>query len=148
MGVPVILHYGILRYMKVFLEVIVTALNQLVVQMVGLLPKLVITLIIWWAGKYLINFGVKLINKIDIKGTKIDDKIINVSSTAILIAGKILLVLIILDYWGIGKTIIGALTNGLTLTFAITLGLSFGKALEPEAKNIVDQVVKKIKAKK
>jgi len=128
-------------------NIIVTALEQLTVQLVNLIPKLIITLIIWWVGKYLINLGVKLIRKIDIKGTKIDDKIISASSSVILIAGKILLVLVILDYWGIGKTIIGALANGLTITFAIALGLAFGKALEPEAKNLVEGFKKKLETK-
>ena len=133
--------------MKESFNIVVIALNQLVVQLVNLLPKLIITLIIWWVGKYLINLGVRLIRKIDIKGTKIDDKIISASSSIILIAGKILLVLIILDYWGIGKTIIGALANGLTITFAIALGLAFGKALEPEAKNLVTRFKKKLETK-
>ena len=128
-------------------NIIVTALNLLVAQLVNLIPKLIITLIIWWAGKYLINLGTKLIRKIDIKGTKIDDKIISASSSFILIAGKILLVLIILDYWGIGKTIIGALANGLTITFAIAIGLAFGKALEPEAKNLVERFKNKLETK-
>lgn len=133
--------------MKEPFSIIVTALNQLAIQLANLFPKLIITLIIWWVGKYLINLGAKLIRKIDIKGTKIDDKIISASSSIILIAGKILLVLIILDYWGIGKTIISALVNGLTITFAIALGLAFGKALEPEAKNLVERFKKKLGAK-
>ena len=128
-------------------NIIVTALNQLAIQLVDLLPKLIITLIIWWVGKYIITLGVKLIRKIDIRGTKIDNKIINASSSVILIAGKVLLVLIILDYWGIGRTIIAALVNGLTITFAIALGLAFGKALEPEAKNLVERFKKKLEAK-
>lgn len=133
--------------MKEFFNIIVEALNQLVLQLASLLPKLIITLIIWWIGKYLINLGAKLIRKIDIKGTKIDDKIISAFSSFILIAGKIILVLIILDYWGIGKTIIGAFANGLTITFAIALGLAFGKALEPDAKNIVERFKKKLDIK-
>ncbi len=133
--------------MKESFNIIVAALNQLAIQLVNLLPKLVITLIIWWVGKYLINLGVKLIRKINIKETKIDNKIISAFSPIILIGGKILLVLIILDYWGIGKTIIGALTNGLTFTFAIALGLAFGKALEPEAKNLVEIFKKRLETK-
>lgn len=133
--------------MKESFSIIVTALEQLSIQLINLLPKLIITLIIWLVGKYLINLGVRLIRKIDIKGTKIDDKMISASSSIILIAGKILLVLIILDYWGIGKTIISALANGLTFTFAIALGLAFGKALEPEAKNLVERFKKKLETK-
>lgn len=133
--------------MKEPFNIIIIALNQLAVQLVNFLPKLIITLVIWWVGKYLINLGVKLIRKIDIKKTKIDDKIISAISSITLIAGKILLVLVILDYWGIGKTIIGALANGLTLTFAIALGLAFGKALEPEAKDLVEKFKKKLETK-
>jgi len=130
-----------------FFIIIFTALNQLVVQLVNLLPKLFITLIIWWVGKYLINLGVKLLRKIDIKGTKVDDKIISTFSPIILIAGKVILVLIILDYWGIGQTIIGALVNGLALTFAIAIGLAFSKALEPDAKNLVEKFKKKLETR-
>lgn len=133
--------------MKEFYNIIIEALNQLVLQLASLIPKLIISLIIWWIGKYLINLGAKLIRKIDIKGTKIDNKIISAISSFILIAGKIILVLIILDYWGIGKTIIGALANGLTITFAIALGLAFGKALEPDAKNMVQRFKKKLDIK-
>ncbi len=133
--------------MEVSFNIIVTALNQLIAQLVSLFPKLIITLIIWWVGKYLINLGTVLIRKIDIKRMKIDDKMINASSSFILIAGKIILVLIILDYWGIGKTIIGALANGLTITFAIAIGLAFGKALEPEAKNLVERFKNKLEIK-
>lgn len=133
--------------MKESFNIIAVSLDQLAIQLVNLIPKLIITLIIWWVGKYLINLGVRLIRKIDIKGTKIDNKIISAFSSIILIAGKILLVLIILDYWSIGKTIIGALANGLALTFAIALGLAFGKALEPEAKNLVEKFKKKLKTK-
>jgi len=130
-----------------FFIIIVTALNQLVIQLVNVIPKLIITLIIWWIGKYLINLGVKLLRKIDIKGTKIDDKVINTFSPFILIAGKVILVLIILDYWGIGQTIISALANGLAITFAIALGLAFGKALEPDAKNLVEKFKKRLETK-
>ena len=78
---------------------------------------------------------------------KIESKIINVFSSIVLVVGKILLVLIILDYWNIGKTIIGALANGLTFTLAIALGLAFGKALEPEAKKLVEGFKSKLENK-
>lgn len=126
------------------LNIVVAALNQLGVGLVNFIPKLIVTLVIWWVGKYLINLGVKLIRKIDFKGSKIDDKIIAVFTSIISVAGKLLLILIILDYWDIGTTVIGALAYGLTLTFAIALGMAFGKALEPEAKNIVEALKNKI----
>jgi formate/nitrite transporter FocA (FNT family) len=125
-------------------DIILVALNQLVVQLVNILPKLVITIIIWYVGKYLIHIGVKIARKIDIKGTKIDNKIIDILTSVILIAGKIFLVLIILDYWSIGETIISAIVSGLTFTFAIAFGLAFGKALEPDAKTLVEKFRKKI----
>lgn len=129
-------------------NVIITALNQLVVQLFTFLPKLIITLAIWWIGMFLIDLGIKLIKKIDIKKTKIDNKVISVFSSITYFAGRIILVLIILDYWGIGQTIISALANGLTITFAIALGLAFGKALEPEAKEVVEILKKKIEGRK
>lgn len=126
-------------------NIIVVALNQLAVQLAALLPKLIITLIIWWVGKYLLGLAVKLVKKVDLKGTQLDNKIIGAFSSIVLVVGKILLVLIILDYWNIGKPIISALANGLTLAVAITLGLAFGKALTPEAENIVKTFKKRVK---
>jgi small-conductance mechanosensitive channel len=129
-------------------NVIVASLNQLMVQLVGLFPKIIITLIIWWVGKYLINLGVKLIKKIDLKKTRIDDKIVGTFSSVVFVAGKVILILIILDYWGIGQSIISAFISGLTLTIAITLGLAFGKALEPEARTLVDKLKSKLEQNK
>lgn len=130
------------------LDVIITALDQLFIQLIAFFPKLIITLVIWYVGKYLINLGVNLFRKVNIKGTHIDDKIISVLSPIILIAGKVLLILIVLDYWNIGKSVITALVGGLTITFSIALGLAFGKALEPDAKNLVDQIKSYLKNKK
>ena len=129
-------------------NIIITALNQLVIQLFTFLPKLIITLAIWWIGLFLVDLGIKLIKKIDIKKTKIDNKVIDVFSSIIYFTGRIILVLIILDYWGIGQTIISALANGLTITFAIALGLAFGKALEPEAREVVEILKKKIESRK
>jgi len=50
--------------------------------------------------------------------------------------------LVVLDYLGVGRTIIGAVASGLTLMVAIALGLAFGKALEEDAKEIVQQFKK------
>ena len=125
-------------------NIIISSLNELGVQLVNVLPKIIVTLIIWWVGNNLINLGGKLIKKIDISKTKIEKGIINTFSSIILVVGKIFLVLVVLDYWSIGKPIISALANGLTFTLAIALGLSFGKALEPEAKNIVESFKNKL----
>jgi len=105
-------------------------------------PKIIIAIFIWIIGKYLINLGVALVRKIDIKGTKIDDYLIGVLSKVTLVVGKVLLFLVILDFLGVGRTIIGAITNGLTLMIAIALGLAFGKALEEDAREVVRQFKK------
>lgn len=128
-------------------DIIIAALNQLFVSLINFFPKLFITLFIWGVGRYLIFSGIRLIKRIDVKRTKIDDKIISLISSTTLVAGRIILVLVILDYWGIGEPIIAALANGLTFTLAIALGLAFGKALEPEAKNIVENFKNKLEGK-
>ena len=120
-------------------NIILAALNQVWVQMLVFIPKAIVAIVIWIIGKYFINLGVKLIRKINIKGTKIDDYLIGILSKVVLVVGKILLVLVVFDFLGIGRTIMGAIASGLTLTIAIALGLSFGKALEEDAKGIVQQ---------
>jgi len=124
------------------LNVILSSLNQVWVQMLIFVPKIIIAIFIWIIGKYLINLGVALVRKIDIKGTKIDDYLIGVLSKVTLVVGKVLLFLVILDFLGVGRTIIGAITNGLTLMIAIALGLAFGKALEEDAREVVRQFKK------
>jgi len=120
-------------------NIILAALNQVWVQMLVFIPKAIVAIVIWIIGKYFINLGVKLIRKINIKGTKIDDYLIGILSKVVLVVGKILLVLVVFDFLGIGRMIMGAIASGLTLTIAIALGLSFGKALEEDAKGIVQQ---------
>lgn len=123
-------------------NIILVALNQLVAQLVAVLPKLIIALIIWYVGKYLISLGISLLNKVDIKKTKIDNKAIDTLSFIINIVGRVVLVLIILDYLGIGRSVVAAIAQGITFAIAIALGLSFGKALEPDAKKVTDSVRK------
>jgi small conductance mechanosensitive channel len=123
-------------------NLVLEALKQLWVQMVVFVPKVIIAIVIWFVGKYLINLGVVLIRKIDIKALKIDNYLVRIFSSVILVVGKILLILVILDFLGIGSTILGAIANGLTLTVAIVLGLSFGRALEGDAKEMVQQFKK------
>ncbi len=120
-------------------NIILTALNQVWVQILVFVPKIIVAIVIWVIGKYFINLGVRLIRKIDIKGTKIDDYLIGIISNVVLVVGKILLVLVVLDFLGVGRTIVGAIASGLTLMVAIALGLAFGKALEEDAKEIVRQ---------
>jgi len=121
-------------------SVLIGAFQELLGQMVSWVPKIVVALVIWWVGKYFLNLANKWIKKIDIPGTKIDNKLINKFGQILITAGKVLLFLIVLDYLGIGRTIIGAFVNGLTLAIAIALGIAFGKALEPEAKKAVSTI--------
>ncbi len=128
-------------------NIVLTALNQVWVQILVFIPKIIVAIVIWVIGKYFINLGVRLIRKIDIKGTKIDDYLIGIFSNVVLIVGKIILVLVILDFLGVGRTIVGAIASGLTLMIAIALGLAFGKALEEDAKEMVQQFKKHLRKK-
>lgn len=105
-------------------------------------PKVIVAIVIWVVGKYFINLAASLIKKVDIKGTEVDDYLIGIFSKVVFVVGKVLLVLTILDYIGIGRTLVSALANGLTITIAIALGLAFGKALEDDARLIVSKTKK------
>jgi len=128
-------------------NVVLGALSQVWIQMLVFIPKIIVALIIWVIGKYFINLGVALVRKIDIKGTKIDNHLIRIFSSVVLVIGKFLLVLVILDFLGVGRTIVGAVASGLTLMVAIALGLAFGKALEEDAKEVVQEFKKHLKKK-
>jgi len=130
-----------------FITVILSALNELIRQLVALVPHLLVSLIIWWLGSWVLNLGEMLLKKINIPGTKLDDRAIDVLVKVAMPAGKVVLVLIILDYLGIGRSIISAVATGVTLTIAIALGLAFGRALEPQAKEVVGQVDKYLRKK-
>lgn len=127
------------------LNVFVQPLAQLWGQMLIFVPRIIVAIVIWLVGKYLIELGVTLIKKVDIKGTKLDNYLTNILSKAVYVVGKILLILVILDYLGVGRSIVSALANGLTITIAIALGLAFGKALEDDAKLIVEETKKHMK---
>ena len=133
--------------MTEYFNVVLGSLNQVWIQILVFIPKIIVAIIIWAIGKYLINLGVALIRKIDIKGTKIDDYLIGIFSSVVLVVGKFLLVLVILDFLGVGRTIVGAIASGLTLMIAIALGLAFGKALEEDAKEVVQQFKKHLRKK-
>jgi len=100
-------------------------------QSLNLIIKVLVALLIWWLGKKLLAGAVKLAAKVDLGIKKIPEVVEKV--------GKVVLALVVLDYLGIGRTIIAALVNGLTLMIAIALGLAFGQALAPEAKKIVSR---------
>ncbi len=124
---------------------VAVALNQLAFGLVNVVPLIIMAVIIWFVGDFLINLGVKLLQKIDIKGTKWDNKVIDLLSTVVKWVGKFLLLLIVLDYLGIGRTIIGAILNGFTLAVAIALGISFGEALKGDAMEAVTTFKRRFK---
>lgn len=127
-----------------FTEIFVGAMRLLLVQLVGFIPKLLIALVIWIVGKYFINLGVGLIRKIKVKKIKPVSRLLDSLTFILLPLGKVLLALIILDYLGIGGSVIQALVNGFTFAIAIAIGLAFGKALEDDARKIVESVKKQL----
>ena len=126
-------------------NIFIEALRQLVWQLAALLPKVIIAILIWVIGKKLLQIGINLIQKVNITKTTIDDKVINFLVKVALPLGKFILILIVLDYLGIGRTIISAFASGLTWMIAIALGLAFGKALEEDADQLVGEIRKHFK---
>lgn len=118
----------------------IDSLNILLAQLILFLPKILFAYILWLIGKWLINVGVRLINLTKIDALRKADGLRRALKNVFVITAKVLLILIILDTFGIGSTVVGALLSGLTWTIAIALGLSFGKALEPIAKDIIDEI--------
>ncbi len=118
---------------------IYNSMSVFVVQTFAFLVKLVVAYIIWLLGNYLIEFLDKAIRKLDIKEWKLDDY---VRETLIKIGrplAKVVLFLVVLDYLGIGDSVITALTQGLTFMVAIALGIAFGDSLRPEARKLVEE---------
>ncbi|MHA2055587.1 MAG: hypothetical protein ACW99F_18575, partial [Candidatus Hodarchaeales archaeon] len=58
-------------------QVLFTSMQQLLYQMVNFIPKLLVALVIWVLGKYLLGVGVSLIKKVQIKGAKPVNKIVD-----------------------------------------------------------------------
>ena len=127
-----------------FTEIFVGAMRLLLIQLAGFIPKLLIALVIWIVGKYFINLGVGLIRKIKVKKIRPVSRLLDSLAFILLPLGKILLALIILDYLGIGGSVIQALVSGFTFAIAIAIGLAFGKALEDDARKIVESVRKQL----
>lgn len=125
-------------------QVFVSSLQELIVQLVGFIPQILVALIIWVVGKYLISIGVNLIKKVQIKGAKPINKIVESLAHILMPLGKVILFLIILDYLGIGRTVIQAVLSGLTYTIAIALGIAFGKAFEEDAKGLLAEAKKQL----
>jgi small conductance mechanosensitive channel len=126
------------------LQILYYSINQLIVQVVEVLPKIILAIVIWYIGRYLIGLAAKLIRKADLPGT-FDDNAREILARTVNIVGRILLVLIVLDFLGIGETVVGALTQGLVFAVAIALGIAFGDALKPEAMRIVKDAQKQLK---
>lgn len=122
------------------IEVVFNALNHLITQLIVILPKLIIALLIWYIGKYILGFASSFIRKFDIKSTDVDDVFVERMAIAINVIGRIVLVMVILDFLGIGSSIIAAVAQGVTFAVAIALGISFGKALESDAKKVVETI--------
>ena len=102
--------------------------------------KLILAYIIWLIGKYFINLTIRLIDKADIKSWRVDDTVRNTLKIFIAPVAKIILVLVILDTLGIGSNVVSAIMSGLTFTVSIALGMSFAKALEPFANEVVTKI--------
>lgn len=126
------------------LQILYYSVNQLIVQVVDVLPRIILAILIWYVGRYLIKLAAKVIRKADLPGT-FDDAARELLARTVNIVGRILLVLIVLDYLGIGNTVVGAITQGLVFAVAIALGIAFGDALKPEAAKIVKDAQKQLK---
>ena len=75
---------------------------------------------------------------------RLADKALDTVTQVVLVLGKFLLVLIVLDYLGIAQSLVNALLNGLSFAVAIALGLAFGKAFEDDAKHLVNEAKRHI----
>jgi len=118
-------------------HVFVGSIQQLVYELVIYLPKLIVALAIWIVGKYLIRLLVGVVKRVKIKGAAPVNKLVELLALILLPLGKVLLFFIILDYLGIGSSVISAIVSGFTFAIAIALGLAFGRALEDDAKEVV-----------
>ncbi len=124
--------------------ILVSSLQQFLYQLLGFVPKLVVALAIWIVGKWIVVWAVNLLKKVELKGAKPVNKLVQQLAYILLPLGKVILFLVVLDYLGIGRTVISALLSGVTFAIAITLGLAFGKALEDDAKAVVDSIKRQL----
>ena len=124
--------------------ILVSSLQQFLYQLLGFVPKLVVALAIWIVGKWIVVWAVNLLKKVELKGAKPVNRLVQQLAYILLPFGKVILFLVVLDYLGIGRTVISALLSGLTFAIAITLGLAFGKALEDDAKAVVDSIKRQL----
>lgn len=115
------------------------SLQNFITEIILFIPRVLLAIILWLIGRWLIEMFVNLLDKFQIERLKIDDTLRNLFKRIIVPIANVVLVLIILDTFGIGSNVVAAFLSGMTFTIAITLGLAFGRALEPEARNIVDR---------
>lgn len=127
-----------------FTQVFIGAMQELTLQLLNFIPKLIVALLIWIVGKYLIGLLVSLVRKVKLEHAKPVNKLMESLAFILEPLGKVLLFLIVMDYLGIGSSVISALVSGFTFAIAIALGLAFGKALEDDAKQIVAAVKKQL----
>lgn len=126
------------------LQILYYSINQLIVQLVEVLPRVILAIVIWYIGRYLIGLAAKVIKRADLPGT-FDGKAREILARVVHVVGRALLALLVLDYLGVGGAVIGALTQGLVFAVAIALGIAFGDALKPEATKIVKDAQKALK---
>ena len=113
-------------------------------ELVAFIPKLLAALIIWVVGKYFLNVGMSALERVKLKNAKGINKFLESFRYLLMPFGKLILFLIVLDYLGIGRTVIDAFLSGLSFAVAIALGLAFGKAFEPYVKDFVDDFKKQL----
>lgn len=113
-------------------------------QLLAFIPKVLTALIIWVIGKYFLNIGISTLKRVKLEKAKGLNKFLESFTAILLPLGKVILFLVVLDYLGIGRTIIDAFFSGLSFAVAIAVGLSFGKALEPDVKQLVDDFKKQL----
>ena len=125
--------------MNEILTDIYNSMSVFVVQTLAFLLKLVVAYVIWLLGNYLMRFVETAIMKLDVREWKLDDYVRNTLLRIGRPLAKVVLFLVILDYLGIGESVIAALTQGLTFAVALTIGIAFGDSLRPEARKLVEE---------
>jgi hypothetical protein len=129
----------VIKMMEEIINDIYNSMSFFVIQTLSFLVKLLVAYVIWLLGNYLIGFIENAVSTLDVKEWKLDDY---VRRTLLKIGrplAKVVLFLVVLDYLGIGDSVISALTQGLTFMVAIALGIAFGDALRPEARKLVEE---------
>jgi small conductance mechanosensitive channel len=115
--------------------------TEFFLSVLGYLPQLLIAAIIWFVGSWLIEIGVSLFRKFFVKQIHETDKShLRLITRLVGIVGKVFLILFILEYLGIGRTFISAFVSSLSNALAIMIGLSFGLALQDDAKKIITDI--------